>query len=68
MFWFIWSKSRDLLQKLTNDDISKEIIDFATFKKIQIDNIDILAQRLSYIGEHGFELYMDINNSKKYLI
>ena len=58
-------KSRDLLQKLTNDDISKEIIDFVTFKKILIDNIGILAQRLSYIGEHGFELYMDINNSKK---
>ena len=24
-----------------------------------------MAQRLSYVGEHGFELYMDINNSKK---
>ena len=58
-------KSLDLLQKLTKDDISKEIINFASFKKIQINNIDILAQRLSYVGEYGFELYMDINNSKK---
>ena len=50
---------------MTKDNISKDIINFASFKKIQIDNIDIFAQRLSYVGENGFELYMDINNSKK---
>ena len=64
-FGLFGPKSKDLLQKLTLDDISKEIINFGSFKKIQIDNIDILAQRLSYVGEHGFELYMNINNSKK---
>ena len=32
--------------------------------KIKINNIDIIAQRLSYVGEIGFELYLDINNSK----
>ena len=58
-------KSEDLLQKLTKDNISRDVINFASFKKIQIDNIDIFAQRLSYVGEHGYELYMDINNSKK---
>ena len=66
-FGLFGPKSRDLLQKLTKDNISKENINFASFKKIQIDNvsIDIFAQRLSYVGENGFELYMDINNSKK---
>ena len=64
-FGLFGPKSRDLLQKLTKDDISKMIINFASFKKIQINNIDIFAQRLSYVGEYGFELYMDINNSKK---
>ncbi|ARJ49538.1 GcvT family protein [Candidatus Pelagibacter sp. RS40] len=58
-------KSEDLLKKLTKDNISRDVINFASFKKIQIDNIDIFAQRLSYVGEYGFELYMDINNSKK---
>ena len=33
-------------------------------KKYKLDNIDIIAQRLSYVGEIGFELYCDINNSK----
>ena len=58
-------KSRDLLQKLTNDDISKENIQFASFKEIQINNANVVLQRLSYVGENGFELYMDINKSKK---
>ncbi len=64
-FGLFGPKSRDLLQRLIKEDISKDSINFASFKKVHIDNIDILAQRLSYVGEHGFELYMDINNSKK---
>ena len=63
-FGLFGPKSIDLLQRLTKDDISNENIKFASFKKIQINNIDIIAQRLSYVGEIGFELYLDINNSK----
>ena len=58
-------KSGDLLQKLTKDDISKKNINFASFKEIQINNVNIILQRLSYVGENGFEMYMDVNNSKK---
>ena len=50
---------------MTNDDISKENIQFASFKEIQINNANVVLQRLSYVGENGFELYMDINKSKK---
>ncbi len=64
-FGLFGPKSRNLLQRLIKEDISKDSINFASFKKVHIDNIAILAQRLSYVGEHGFELYMDINNSKK---
>ncbi len=64
-FGLFGPKSRDLLQKLTNDDISKENIHFASFKEIQINNDNVILQRLSYVGENGFELYMDINKSKK---
>ena len=58
-------KSLNLLKKLTKDDVSNESIIFASHKKIVVDNIDILAQRLSYVGEYGYELYVDMNNSKK---
>ncbi len=64
-FGLFGPKSRDLLQKLTKDYISKENINFATFKEIQINSVNIILQRLSYVGEYGFELYMDINQSKK---
>jgi len=64
-FGLFGPKSGDLLQKLTKDDISKENIQFASFKEIQINNANVILQRLSYVGEDGFELYMDINNSKK---
>ena len=37
-FGLFGPKSRDLLQKLTKDDISKENIKFASFKEIQINN------------------------------
>ena len=64
-FGLFGPKSRDLLQKLTKDNISKENINFASFKEIQINSVNIILQRLSYVGENGFELYMDINQSKK---
>jgi len=63
-FGLFGPKSIDLLQRLTKEDISSENIKFASFKKIQINNTDIIAQRLSYVGEIGFELYCDISNSK----
>ena len=62
-FGLFGPKSIDLLQRLTKDDISNEKIKFASFKN-KINNIEIIAQRLSYVGEIGFELYLDINNSK----
>ncbi len=64
-FGLFGPKSGDLLKKISKDDISNESINFATFKEIRIHNIKVIAQRLSYVGEYGFELYLDINNSKE---
>ena len=58
-------KSRDLMSKLSKDDFSNENFKFGTFKKIEINNKKILAQRLSYVGEIGFELYMEMKDSKE---
>ena len=64
-FGLFGPKSIDLLQKLTKDNISKNSINFGSFKEIQINNVQVILQRLSYVGENGFELYMDINQSKE---
>ena len=58
-------KSRDLMSKISKDDLSNKNLEFATSKKITINNKQILAQRLSYVGELGFELYIKMNEAKE---
>ena len=48
-------KSRNLMSKLSKDDLSNESFKFGTAKKIIIDDKQIWAQRLSYVGELGWE-------------
>ena len=58
-------KSRFLMQDLSKDDFSNENFKFANSKYISINNIKIWTQRLSYVGELGYELYIDVKNAKK---
>jgi 4-methylaminobutanoate oxidase (formaldehyde-forming) len=58
-------KSRDLLSKITKEDLSNENFKFGTGKNIKLNSIDIWAQRLSYVGELGYELYIQKDNGKE---
>jgi len=58
-------KSRELMSKLSTDDFSKESFKFGNSKNVTINNKKVWAQRLSYVGELGFELYININESKE---
>jgi glycine cleavage system T protein len=58
-------KSRNLISNISNDDFSNEKFKFATAKHINIEGINVWIQRLSYVGELGFELYVKTNNAKK---
>ena len=58
-------KSRDLLSKITSEDLSNENFKFGTGKNINLNSSDIWVQRLSYVGELGYELYIQKENSKK---
>jgi glycine cleavage system aminomethyltransferase T/glycine/D-amino acid oxidase-like deaminating enzyme len=58
-------KSRNLLSKISNDDLSNENFKFGTAKNIKLNTINIWAQRLSYVGELGFELYIENKDAKK---
>ncbi len=57
-------KSRNLLKSLSKDDYSNEAFKFGTGKYVQINNIKVWAQRLSYVGELGYELYVNIKDAK----
>jgi sarcosine dehydrogenase len=51
-------KSRKLLQKLTTADISNAGFAFGTCKKISVGYAPVLAYRVTYVGELGYELYI----------
>ena len=57
--------SRLLMQDLSKDNFSNENFKFATSKYVFIDNSKIWAQRLSYVGELGYELYIEVKDAKK---
>ena len=51
-------QSRDLLSKVSESDVSGEAIPFATAKEIIIGAAPVLASRIGYVGELGFELHI----------
>jgi glycine cleavage system aminomethyltransferase T len=55
----LWGpKARVVLQKLTHDDISNNAMPYLHVKVISINGVGIWAQRVSYVGELGWELYL----------
>ena len=58
-------KSRDLLSKISNENLSNENLKFGTGKNIKLGSIKVWAQRLSYVGELGYELYIKNENAKE---
>jgi 4-methylaminobutanoate oxidase (formaldehyde-forming) len=56
----IWGPSaRDVLQGVTDDDVSADVLPFRHAKEIAVGGAPVLAQRITYVGELGFELYVD---------
>jgi glycine cleavage system aminomethyltransferase T/glycine/D-amino acid oxidase-like deaminating enzyme len=60
----LWGpRARDILSSLTSDDVSNEGFGFLTCREITVrtgagDDITVLASRISYVGELGWELYV----------
>src|SRR5699024_10746129 len=54
----LWGpRARDILGKFTELDISHEAFKFATCKQLEVGPVPVLASRISYVGELGWELY-----------
>ena len=58
-------KSRNLISKISKDDFSDKTFKFGYGKFITINSKKVWAQRLSYVGELGFELYIENKNAKE---
>lgn len=52
-------KSRDLLAGLTGAGLGNDAFPFATAQRIEIAGLPVLASRITYMGELGWELNLD---------
>jgi 4-methylaminobutanoate oxidase (formaldehyde-forming) len=54
----LWGpRARDILAPLTRDDVSNEGFPFLTAREITVGSVPLLALRVTYVGELGWELY-----------
>jgi glycine cleavage system T protein len=55
----IWGPmSREILQPLTTDDLSNEAFPYLTARMITLGSLVVLALRVTYVGELGWEVYI----------
>ncbi len=56
----IWGPlAREILERVTADDVSEAGFRFMRARPIEIAGTKVLAQRVTYVGELGWELYVD---------
>ncbi len=51
-------RSREVMQQLTNTDVSNESFRWLTYQDIQLSGIAVRALRVNYVGELGWELHV----------
>jgi len=62
----LWGpRARDILASLTSDDVSHEAFPFASCRTVELDSLPVLASRISYVGELGWELYVPIEQGAR---
>jgi glycine cleavage system aminomethyltransferase T/glycine/D-amino acid oxidase-like deaminating enzyme len=62
----LWGpRARDILGSVTSDDISHEGFPFARCRTIEVGPLAVLASRISYVGDLGWELYVPIEQGAR---
>ncbi len=55
----LWGpRARDVLGACTEDDVSDRAVPFRQARHIAVAGAPVLAQRITYVGELGYELYL----------
>jgi glycine cleavage system aminomethyltransferase T/glycine/D-amino acid oxidase-like deaminating enzyme len=62
----LWGpRARDILAAVTSDDVSDEGFKFGSCRVVEIGTQRILASRISYVGDLGWELYVSMEQGLK---
>jgi glycine cleavage system aminomethyltransferase T len=60
----LWGpRARDILGSLTDDDVSGDGFAMLTCREIRVGSATVLASRISYVGELGWELYVAMDDA-----
>src|SRR4051812_26283235 len=62
----LWGpRARDILSSVTSADVSGDGFRFATCRDVEIGPLRVLASRISYVGDLGWELYVPIEQGAR---
>jgi glycine cleavage system aminomethyltransferase T/glycine/D-amino acid oxidase-like deaminating enzyme len=62
----LWGpRARDVLSSVTAADVSHAGFRFGTCREIELGGVTVLASRISYVGELGWELYAPIEEGRR---
>ena len=62
----LWGpRAREVLASVTGDDMSHGGFPFGTCREVEIAGLSVLASRISYVGELGWELHVPIEQGGK---
>jgi glycine cleavage system aminomethyltransferase T/glycine/D-amino acid oxidase-like deaminating enzyme len=62
----LWGpRARDILASVTSDDVSHEGFPFATCRTVELGPLGVLASRISYVGDLGWELYVPMEQGAR---
>jgi glycine cleavage system aminomethyltransferase T/glycine/D-amino acid oxidase-like deaminating enzyme len=62
----LWGpRARDILSSVTGDDVSNEGFPFARFETLEVGPLQVIASRISYVGDLGWELYVPIEQGAR---
>ena len=60
----LWGpKAREILQKVTDDDVSNAGFPYMTWREIKVAGVPVRALRVTYVGELGWEMYAAPENA-----
>ena len=62
----LWGpRARTVLQEVTSDDVSHAGFGFGSCREIEIGGVTVLASRISYVGELGWELHVPMEQGAR---
>ena len=62
----VWGpRARDIVSSVTRADLSNEAFKFGTCRTIEIGSQLVLASRISYVGDLGWELYVPMEQGRR---